>query len=217
MNNIVQIYAITNKINQKFYIGQTWQSLENRFQQHKFKSSECLKLKNAINKYGKENFNIELLAICNTQNIADYLEISFIKEYNSIKNGYNLKEGGANGKLSDETKNKMSISKIGNTSRLGIKHSEETKSNMSKLRIGIVHSNKTKSNISASLIDNKNNLGKKRSEETKKKMSESQIMLSFEQILAIQNDLRSSRVIAKEYGVGKTTILRYRRKRWPSR
>jgi predicted GIY-YIG superfamily endonuclease len=35
MLNICSIYKITNSVNKKIYIGQTWKSIENRFAQHK--------------------------------------------------------------------------------------------------------------------------------------------------------------------------------------
>ena len=48
------IYLFTNKINDKKYIGQTW-NYKRRIGEH-YRGYGCAKLlKNAINKYGKEN------------------------------------------------------------------------------------------------------------------------------------------------------------------
>lgn len=88
------IYAITNKVNNKKYIGQTIQDIRTRWSGHKSKSSGCTKLNRAIQKYGVENFTIEILIECPTDEL-DSFEIKYIKEYDSIKNGYNIKAGGS--------------------------------------------------------------------------------------------------------------------------
>ena len=50
------IYLITNKINGKKYIGQTTESdVHDRWKSHLKKSSNCIYLKNAFNKYQPEN------------------------------------------------------------------------------------------------------------------------------------------------------------------
>lgn len=90
------IYKITNIINNKAYIGQTKYDINHRFQQHCSKWSCCTKLKNAIKKYGKENFNIELLDTAVTKDKADELEIKYINKYKTKEQryGYNLQDGG---------------------------------------------------------------------------------------------------------------------------
>lgn len=101
------IYKITNTCNDKVYIGQTWQKLSQRFNEHK---SHCtsIKLKNAMNKYGKDKFQIVFLTLAHTQEMADHWEMHFIERYNSINNGYNIKSGGSHGKHSPETIAKLS-------------------------------------------------------------------------------------------------------------
>ena len=47
------IYKIRNLVNNKYYIGQTTQELEERWRQHKQKNSNCRYLKRAFNKYVK--------------------------------------------------------------------------------------------------------------------------------------------------------------------
>lgn len=109
------IYVCKNKINNKVYIGQTWSTIGHRFSQH-LCDKRITYFHSALKKYGKDNFNIECVAICSNQEIADYLEISYIFEYDSRnKNkGYNLTSGGSTGKHSEETKRKISIANIGN-------------------------------------------------------------------------------------------------------
>ena len=55
------IYKITNKINNKVYIGQTINSLEKRFKQHlsEAKQGKNCRLHSAIRKYGIDAFVIE--------------------------------------------------------------------------------------------------------------------------------------------------------------
>jgi group I intron endonuclease len=102
------VYKITNKINNKVYIGQTTTSLSARWTQHCSKSSNCRKLSNAIKKYGKENFKIEIVKKCNNINELNIEEEILIKKENSVNCGYNLSSGGLNKKHSKESKLKMS-------------------------------------------------------------------------------------------------------------
>ncbi len=86
----IKIYKITNLINNKVYIGQTIKSgiqFNNYF-------GGGNKIKNAIKKYGKENFKKEILVICIGQKQADDMEKFYINECDSINNGYNLHIGG---------------------------------------------------------------------------------------------------------------------------
>lgn len=92
---MILIYRIKNNVNNKIYVGQTSKLLKQRLSQHIHNKSNCKHLRNAITKYGPDNFYIELITICHTQNIADKLETFFIKEYDSIINGYNLRSGGS--------------------------------------------------------------------------------------------------------------------------
>lgn len=113
------IYLITNSINDKLYVGQTTNTIEFRFAEHKKPSSKgCIKLYNAFNKHGKENFKIELIAITFTQEDANYWEDYFILAYNAINNGYNIKRGGTNGPHNETTKQKISISKLANHEKM---------------------------------------------------------------------------------------------------
>lgn len=77
-------------------------------------SSNCTFLKNAINKYGKNNFKIEVIEECFSLEELDLKESYFIKELNTLApNGYNLTTGGAAPKHSDITKEKMSKTRKG--------------------------------------------------------------------------------------------------------
>ena len=89
------IYKLTNKVNNKVYIGQTRSSIKKRFSQHcETRNKTAIGL--AIKKYGVDNFeyavlyeNIETLEELNKK------EIEYINLYNSISpNGYNIESGG---------------------------------------------------------------------------------------------------------------------------
>ena len=122
------IYVITNVVNNKKYIGQTWKTIQKRWRQHYSPHEKsCLKLNRAISKYGKESFIIEELAQTSSQEVADYLEISYISEYNTCSIGYNIRLGRSRGKHSEVSKKKMSVSQMGNKNNLGHKDSEEVR------------------------------------------------------------------------------------------
>lgn len=105
------IYKTTNLVNQKIYIGQ-----------HKAKKfnpnylGSGVNIKRAINKYGKNSFEVILLEWCETSEEADNKELYYIAKFNSqdISIGYNITQGGQTrfftGLIhSEESKKKMSI------------------------------------------------------------------------------------------------------------
>lgn len=102
------VYKITNKINNKCYIGQTVRKLSKRFSEHAALDRNY-KISNAIHKYGRENFVLEILEEGAHIEDLNYLEVYYIKYYDSINNGYNLEKGGMNKHMSPENKIKMSL------------------------------------------------------------------------------------------------------------
>ena len=96
MNNNYKIYMHKNKINGKVYIGQTMQSLKQRWNNgHGY--IKCPYFYKAIQKYGWDNFEHILLEDNLTKDEADEKEISYIDKYKSHKSeyGYNISLGGA--------------------------------------------------------------------------------------------------------------------------
>lgn len=108
-----KIYLLTNNINGKKYVGQTWaEKLEDRSGHNGSAYKNSPYIFNAITKYGFENFSYELLEECNSQEEADLKEDFYIDKYQTRNPdiGYNIKNGGSHGKHSDESKLKISKS-----------------------------------------------------------------------------------------------------------
>jgi group I intron endonuclease len=137
------VYLTTNLVNGKQYVG----SHEGNLNDSYLGSGKILRM--AIKKYGIENFQREVIVKCDPS-INLILEEKYIKEYNTLQpNGYNISPtGGTNkngGKLSEETKNKISKKLKGRKAwNKGIPFSRESKQKMSDKRKGIKLSEETK-------------------------------------------------------------------------
>lgn len=124
------IYKITCKINNKVYIGQTSESIMQRFRRHMGyqKDEHDTKFYRAIRKYGTENFYIEEIDSANSQDELDEKEMYWISKYNSINNGYNTKE--SKGKCGGDT-----ISNHPNKTEICKKISDSKKGDRNPMRI----------------------------------------------------------------------------------
>lgn len=93
---MINIYIITNLLNNKSYIGQTKHTIKNRIDRHKVNNTPIGK---EILKYGDSNFKVDILYKATTEEEANEKEIEYIKSYNTIiPNGYNTFEGGIHNK-----------------------------------------------------------------------------------------------------------------------
>ena len=164
------IYKVTNLLNGKIYIGQTRQPLQTRWRQHGYKKSNTVGLKGAIDKYGKDNFSLEVLLETDCKKVLNLKEVEYISHFGSlVPNGYNLTTGGEGGYIrSEETRAKLSAAGKGK----GRPHTAESKAKLSLSHTGAQNPMFGK-NITAEHKAKLSALfkGKPRSQETKDKIS----------------------------------------------
>ena len=97
VNNSFCVYVHTNKINNKKYVGQTCQKPESRWGNQGCGYKGCLLFERAIQKYGWDNFEHEIVYDGLTQDEANYYEEMLIEQYHTTDSdfGYNIRSGGS--------------------------------------------------------------------------------------------------------------------------
>jgi group I intron endonuclease len=121
------IYGLRNKANGKWYIGLST-NIEVRWDKYRrLKCESQPKIYSALQKYGYDGFDKVILESCTPNELNDR-EIYWVKEKNSINNGYNILEGGRFAKLTPESIEKIRIKAIGR------KPTEETRSKLRAAR-----------------------------------------------------------------------------------
>lgn len=182
-HNIYYLYAITNILNNKVYVGQTV-APSRRWKDHQWLSKNKPEqyVHRAIAKYGVNNFIFSVIDFGFTQSQIDCLEINYIKQYNSCNdnNGYNISPGGDPAWNRGLPKEQQPM--------YGKKQSEFFMKRMSEVHTGkvIVVSNETRNKISEAMLGriltqewkdkiSVAQIGKTLSKETIKKMSEAKI------------------------------------------
>jgi len=114
------IYSIVNVINNKVYIGST-KSLYKRLIHHRHRlrnnSHSNKHLQNAWNKYGEDNFDINVLEYCENTSDLYKREEFFCKQYDNLYNIKTIEKASFGYKriLTDDTKNKISKALKGRT------------------------------------------------------------------------------------------------------
>lgn len=87
------IYEIRNKINGKRYIGRS-KDIDKRWIEHMTMLENgihhSIKLQRAWNKYGKDNFEFNILKEVKTRSMLHKNETKYINLYDSMLNGYNM-------------------------------------------------------------------------------------------------------------------------------
>ena len=123
-----EIYMIKNKITGESYIGQTrcmkiienkqkYSGYERIYGRHMTRAKRdkekggCKLLYEGKRKYGRENFEVELLERCELRRMNEK-KLKYINEYDTIVNGYNMTQYGTgfpdkNRKMSEENRKKI--------------------------------------------------------------------------------------------------------------
>lgn len=198
------VYVHINQINGKMYVGQTCQKPEKRWK-YGYGYIKNPYFYKAIEKYGWDNFEHEVIASNLTKEEADNFEKVLINKLNLLNPdyGYNLSEGGSHGCLSEDTKQKMREARSGEKHYMYGKHLSEA----------------TKQKISESKQGEKNNFyGKHHTEETKKKIGQARYgSKNCNSIKVYQYDINGNFIaewdnmtrVAEAYNVGRSTVMRY--------
>lgn len=168
------VYKITNLINEKIYIGV--HKILNISVDDGYMGSGTA-IRDAIKKYGSENFKKEIIEIFNDKESAYSMEAELVnEEFILRKDTYNMKPGGFGGfragiyspwfgkHHTKETKQKMSNALSGeNNPNFGKKLSDESRKKLSDARSGNKHpqygiplSEEHKTKISESMSGNRN-------------------------------------------------------------
>lgn len=216
------IYALKNKVNDKIYVGQTWTSLDKRWNRgHGYIGSH--KIHAAIKKYGKENFFYQVLTFCATQDAANITESYFISKFDAIQNGYNINLGGTSGVMTGrkhlpESIAKMSISHKGNSAHLGKPHSNYTKDKLSAAAIlqFETHGHPSRGLITPDHVKLKQSIAHKGIR--KSQVSEFKPLISFSIATMIRADVAAGAthaITASKYGISRPLVsMIVNNKRW---
>ena len=91
------VYKMSKNVNEKFYIGSTTETIAKRFARHWNISKSGLypnrRLYQAMNELGKDAFRIEIVRDLGdvSKPLMWAQEMEVINEFDSLKNGYNMK------------------------------------------------------------------------------------------------------------------------------
>ena len=186
------IYKIVNMIDGKLYIGKTTQTIEERFKEHltevtRYKHCQSSgkdfgyesRLYKAMNKYGIENFRIELVEQVSCDADINEREKYWIKFYNTLDSniGYNISPGGLGGPLFKGHKHTKEAKE-----KFSLMQKDKHWYNNGKVEIMVLKGREIPEGFSLGRIykglsgkDNpmygKHNLGRRLTTETKKKLS----------------------------------------------
>lgn len=114
IKNNYTVYMHTNKINNKKYVGITSRSPEERWMSNGL-GYRGQGFYNAINKYGWNNFEHEIIATGLTKDEACLMEMNLISKYNTNQSGYNQSLGGemsCHFKFTEDQKKRISKTRI---------------------------------------------------------------------------------------------------------
>jgi len=175
MANVAHLYKITNTINDMVYIGVTKNPHHRMIAHACFTTPTKSIIKNAIKKYGRDKFHLQVL-LTSTQEYCYDMERKAIEAYNTLKpNGYNICTGGVG-----------AIGIFGDMNGMfGRKHPPETLEKMRQVKLGKKITDETKEKMRVA------HLGQKRSDESRAKMKQIALSRSPE-LLAKMREARNA-------------------------
>ena len=133
------IYCIHNLSTNKKYIGQTVEKLQRRVVRH-FRTINETKISRAIQKYTKYEFVYGIVEHVDDISFLDEREKYWIKFYDAVENGFNIKEGG---KCARGYKQSQSSIEKRRQKLIGKSLSDEHKQKISKAHMGKILSKET--------------------------------------------------------------------------
>lgn len=179
------VYVHTSPSNKK-YVGMTSTSLEKRWQSGKGYRTQVFY--RAIQKYGWDNIEHEVVQDGLTKSEAEELERALIKEYksNNPHYGYNVADGGHHaGMHSEATRKKFSERMKGSTLNRGRVHTELARKHMSEAQRKVDHHLTEEQKRHLSEI----NKGRTYSEESIEKMRQSARRLRSYPVYCVELDM----------------------------
>lgn len=154
------MYKITCKITGEYYFGSSFKAKRDSYW------GSGRKIKERIALYGKENFVKEILGEFDDRTIALQAENHYIEQFRHDDKCLNERIEYHFGSFSEETRARMSATKLGEKHPMYGKHlSDETRAKLSVAHLGKHHTEETIANLSAL------HRGKTLSEETRARMS----------------------------------------------
>jgi group I intron endonuclease len=218
------VYIITNKVNNKKYIGLSINKNES-FRDTYYGSGKLIK--QAILKYGKDNFIKEIMKEFDNEDDCRNYERLLIKNYNAVDDPmfYNLAPGGYGGAskghiVTEETREKIRLSNSGENHYF-VKMEPEMKKKfsdrMSILKTGVSQSTETLEKRSKSVKENwdsrsieerkeiankisKSSMGKEIKSKTREKLSKINARLTKEDVIKIHNLSKVENLTYSEIG-----------------
>lgn len=226
------LYRIVNKVNGKLYIGITYKTIERRYREHVSRSKNH-KYKNyplykAMNKYGLDNFYIELIGDFEKGKLEE-METYYIKKYNTFGvDGYNATLGGEGNKTITHTDEY--VIEVYKKQKTLIATSKKLNCSTQTIHEILKRNNIKTNNFNKASLDE---IGKKyeelknvnevanyfgyREETIKKKLDKLNIdyriaKIDKEEILKRYNDNKTTKEIADELNISTSTVCNYLKK-----